>query len=170
MTHSSALIAFEGSRRLRRYLCKDGWRCIRLGSRPQGRGQFGLESRPNGFGVRLDKPHCRYDVASVTECGANPMKIQSLLIASLLLTGTALAEPVPRVGLCPSNYYSQGNYCVPDERAKPAIVRNENCPTGYFSQGNYCIPWKDNTPIAVPKIGVTCPSGYLSQGNYCVEY
>ena len=113
MTHSSALIAFEGSRRLRRYLCKDGWRCIRLGSRPQGRGQFGLESRPNGFGVRLDKPHCRYDVASVTECGANPMKIQSLLIASLLLTGTALAEPVPRVGLCPSHYYSQGNYCIP---------------------------------------------------------
>lgn len=98
------------------------------------------------------------------------MKIQSLLIASILLTGTALAEPVPRVGLCPSHYYSQGNYCVPDERAKPAIVRNENCPTGYFSQGNYCIPWKDNTPIAVPKIGVTCPSGYLSQGNYCVEY
>ena len=98
------------------------------------------------------------------------MKIQNLLIASLLLTGTALADPVPRVGSCPSHYSARGDYCVPDERAKPAIVRNDDCPTGYMIQGNYCVPWKDNSPAAMPKVGDACPSGYFIRGNYCVEY
>lgn len=95
------------------------------------------------------------------------MKIRTMLLLSTLISGTALAQPIPKSGSCPTHYLTNGGYCIPTEGARPAIIKNEDCPIGYLSQGNYCTATK-NAPTAIPKIG-NCPIGYLSNGNYCVK-
>ena len=47
---------------------------------------------------------------------------------------------IPRLGSCPSHYYSSGNYCVgSDANAPHAMPRSGSCPSGYYSSGNYCV-------------------------------
>ena len=77
------------------------------------------------------------------------------------------AMPLPKNGACPSGYTQQGNMCVPNANAKPAIPRNGVCPSGWTQQGNYCVANTANPKVVIPKNG-PCPSGYTQQGNYCV--
>lgn len=49
-----------------------------------------------------------------------------------------LASPVPKVGPCPMNYITSGNYCVPMRGANNAIVKDGQCPMGYYTNGDYC--------------------------------
>ena len=77
------------------------------------------------------------------------------------------ATALPRQGSCPSNYYSSGNYCVPNSGAHPAIPRVGSCPSHYYSSGDYCVANEVGGPHAMPRHG-SCPSGYYSSGDYCV--
>lgn len=76
--------------------------------------------------------------------------------------------PLPKNGACPSGYSAQGNMCVPNSNAKPAIPKNGACPSGWSAQGNYCVAISSNPKTVIPKSG-PCPSGYSAQGNYCVK-
>lgn len=75
--------------------------------------------------------------------------------------------PIPKNGSCPPGYSTQGNTCVPNAGAKPAIPKNGSCPAGWSTHGNYCVAHTANPKTVIPKNG-TCPSGYSTQGNYCV--
>lgn len=55
--------------------------------------------------------------------------------------GQPLPQPKPPGGVCPSNYYASGQYCVPQAGARDAV----------------------------PKIGPTCPSGWYTSGQFCVS-
>jgi hypothetical protein len=47
---------------------------------------------------------------------------------------------IPKHGACPKDYASQGNYCVANQNAKAAFLKNKaTCPFGYIGQGNYCV-------------------------------
>jgi hypothetical protein len=81
---------------------------------------------------------------------------------------TMQAMPISKNGSCPSGYSSQGNMCVPNANAKPAIPKNGSCPSGWSSQGNYCVANGANPKNVIRKNGPG-PSGYSSQGNYCVQ-
>ena len=48
-------------------------------------------------------------------------------------------SPLPRNGRCPSRYSRDGNYCIPQRGAKPAMPRNGRCPSGWNRDGNYCV-------------------------------
>ena len=76
--------------------------------------------------------------------------------------------PIAKNGTCPTGYSAQGNMCVPNANAKPAIPKNGTCPTGWSAQGNYCVANSNNPKTVIPKNG-TCPTGYSAQGNYCVS-
>jgi len=49
------------------------------------------------------------------------------------------AKPIPKLGTCPPGYHGSGKYCVPRERAKPAIEKLGACPPDYYSNGGYCV-------------------------------
>ena len=91
------------------------------------------------------------------------------LFAFVITAGSAYgnATALPRQGSCPSNYYSSGNYCVPNAGAHPAIPRIGSCPSHYYSSGNYCVATDVGGPHAMLRYG-SCPSGYYSSGDYCV--
>lgn len=102
------------------------------------------------------------------------MKISHhITFCMLLLCSHAHADlpaptPIQKEGSCPSNYSSQGNFCVPSSGAKFAIMKLTSCPSGYGSQGSYCVAdW--SARYAIPKGSGSCPSGYGIQGNYCVS-
>jgi hypothetical protein len=47
---------------------------------------------------------------------------------------------IPKHGACPKDYASQGNYCVANQNAKAAVLKNKAiCPSGSNGQGNYCV-------------------------------
>ena len=91
------------------------------------------------------------------------------LLAFATTAGSAYgdATALPRQGSCPSNYYSSGDYCVPNAGARPAIPRIGSCPSHYYSSGNYCVATDVGGPHAMPRHG-SCPSGYYASGDYCV--
>ena len=91
------------------------------------------------------------------------------LFAFVITAGSANgnATALPRQGSCPSNYYSSGEYCVPNAGAHPAIPRIGSCPSHYYSSGNYCVATEWDAPHAMLRYG-SCPSGYYSSGDYCV--
>ncbi len=89
------------------------------------------------------------------------------LLFSPLVTAAADPKPVPKTGACPPGYYSSGNYCVPNQSAKPVIGKDGPCPPGYYSSGNYCLGRPDSKTV-IEKLG-PCPPGYYSSGNYCLR-
>lgn len=58
------------------------------------------------------------------------------MISFILLA--QLAQPVQKVGNCPINYITSGNYCVPLRSATNVVIKDGSCPMGYFTSGNYC--------------------------------
>ena len=83
---------------------------------------------------------------------------------------SALPRPTPLLknGSCPSNYSSEGKYCVPGSMAKFAIPKTGSCPSNYSSEGSYCVA-SGMAKIAIIKEGGSCPSNYASEGSYCVS-
>jgi hypothetical protein len=69
----------------------------------------------------------------------NPMR---QVVALLLLTGTALAEPLPvpkPLGPSespPHGYTSSGAFYVPRAGARDAVAKGAWCPNGFTSSGN----------------------------------
>jgi hypothetical protein len=69
-----------------------------------------------------------------------------VIIIIVLLTGYALAQPLPVAkplgpgGSCPHGYTSSGS-CTPSQRAQDAIAKpaNGTCPLGWTSSGSYCL-------------------------------
>ena len=58
------------------------------------------------------------------------------MISFLLLA--QLAQPVQKIGQCPMNYITNGNYCVPLRRATNAVPQDGQCPLNYYTSGSYC--------------------------------
>ncbi len=78
-----------------------------------------------------------------------------LLLLLLPITVTAESSPaMPKDGVCPIGYHTEGRYCVAS-RAN-------------HTEGRYCVANRANAPSAIPKNGV-CPSGYHTEGRYCVS-
>ena len=79
--------------------------------------------------------------------------------------------PIPKIGaFCPRGYHAEGNMCVPDRGAKPAIAKvGSFCPRGYHAEGSYCVADGPNSKNVFPKSGTFCPRGYHADGDYCVE-
>jgi hypothetical protein len=91
-----------------------------------------------------------------------------LLACSLMLPGAALAQALPKVGTCPSGYYTSGGACVPSSSdPRPALPKVGTCPSGYYTSGDYCLASSGNARHAFPKTG-SCPSGYYTSGDYCL--
>lgn len=64
--------------------------------------------------------------------------------------------------------FAESRYPTPTSDGRQRIPRIGSCPTGYFSSGSFCEALRKDTPAAMPKIkGVSCPSGYFSSGDYC---
>ncbi|PWL23641.1 MAG: hypothetical protein DCO99_00495 [Synechococcus sp. XM-24] len=95
------------------------------------------------------------------------------LALSLLLPAAVWAQqpvrPMPKLGSCPSGYYSSGGYCQPGASARGAIEKNGSCPSGFYSSGNYCLSSASNQRQAIHKRGSSCPSGWFSSGKYCLQ-
>lgn len=81
----------------------------------------------------------------------------------------SLAQPVIKVGACPSGYYQSGNYCKPSSgNARAALPKVGSCPSGYYQSGDYCLASSAQSRNAIPKAG-SCPTGYYASGNYCLS-
>src|SRR5215212_8191047 len=80
---------------------------------------------------------------------------------------TASAQPVPKVGTCPTNYPTSGAYCAPNSMAGPALPRIGLCPTGYNPSGDYCLGQPGAPKAATTRVGA-CPTGFHVSGNYCL--
>lgn len=103
------------------------------------------------------------------------MKLTHCIALSALIAATAVRAEVPaptpiqREGSCPSNYSSQGNFCVPSNGAKFAMLKlGGSCPSNYTSSGAYCVA-DHGAKLAIPNPERrSCPSSYTSSGYYCV--
>lgn len=111
-------------------------------------------------------------LGSAFEIGMTFKIITSLIsLAMVLAAGTTSAQDaLPKIGVCPSGYYSSANYCMPSNaRARPALPKSGACPTGYYQSGSYCLANSSSPRPTIMKRGGTCPSGYFSSGDYCVK-
>lgn len=62
------------------------------------------------------------------------------LVLLLPVANTESGLVIPKNGVCPIGYHTQGNYCVANRGNAPdAILKNGVCPTGYHTEGNYCV-------------------------------
>jgi hypothetical protein len=77
------------------------------------------------------------------------------------------AQPIPKIGNCPSGYSSSGGYCVPGKSSHYAIEKRGSCASGYSTSGDYCLAG-NNAKLAIHKEG-SCPSGWSASGNYCLS-
>ena len=98
------------------------------------------------------------------------------LIAAVGIAQSAFALesiPIPKVGHCPNEYQTQGDFCVPiSERARFVLHRDseiQGCPSGYSVNGNYCVVNYGNIQRAIPKEGMNCPNGWSISGQFCLE-
>ena len=77
--------------------------------------------------------------------------------------------PVIKNGPCPAGYFSPRNkYCVPTEGA-PAIIpkqRGFSCPSDWFTQSEYCVA-SPNAAVNISQISA-CPAGWSANQRYCV--
>ena len=101
-----------------------------------------------------------------------PVKHVLFLIVALCVAPICEAwaqTALPKVGTCPSGFYTSGKYCIPiKDDAHPAMQRAGQCPSGYYTSGKYCVATRKDAPPAVQKNG-TCPSGYYTSGSYCLK-
>lgn len=82
---------------------------------------------------------------------------------------TMQATAIPKDGsFCPNGYHTDGNMCVPDSNAKPAILKNGFCPNSWHTDQNYCVADSENPNNVIAKNGF-CPNGWHTDGNYCVQ-
>ena len=72
------------------------------------------------------------------------------LVVGLALLSPASAQPMPKIGACPSGYHHSGGYCAPGSTAGPAISKTGQCPSGYHASGGYCL---GQEKLATPCIG-----------------
>lgn len=98
------------------------------------------------------------------------------LVAAAFATVPGFAEqpvrPLPKVGSCPTGYYSAGRYCIPGAggHARGAIERiGGACPLGFYSSGSYCLSGASNEREAIPRRGDVCPLGWFTSGAYCLR-
>ena len=77
------------------------------------------------------------------------------------------AQPLPKIGSCPSGYVTSGAYCTPGSGARFAVRKIGSCPSGYSTSGGYCLA-NMAARLAVPKVG-SCPSGFVTSGDYCLS-
>jgi hypothetical protein len=89
------------------------------------------------------------------------------LVVGLALLSPASAQPMPKIGACPSGYHHSGGYCAPSSTAGPAIAKTGQCPTGYHASGDYCLGQKGGRH-AVHRVGA-CPINYGVSGAYCLS-
>jgi hypothetical protein len=93
----------------------------------------------------------------------------SVTLVSSHTIADGLAQPLVKVGACPSGYYQSGNYCKPSGgNARVALPKVGSCPSGYYQSGDYCLASSEKSRNAIPKVG-SCPSGYYASGNYCLS-
>ena len=65
-----------------------------------------------------------------------------LLVSGLFLTAHGeTPNAIPKNGVCPSGYHTEGRYCVGNRHSPPpdALLKNGVCPSGYHSEGRYCV-------------------------------
>jgi hypothetical protein len=89
------------------------------------------------------------------------------LVVGLALLSPASAQPMPKIGACPSGYHHSGGYCAPSSTAGPAIAKTGQCPSEYHPSRDYCLGQK-GARKAVHRVG-TCPVGYHVSGAYCLS-
>jgi hypothetical protein len=62
------------------------------------------------------------------------------LLIMLPSLAVAQAQPLPKIGSCPSGYRDSGGYCAPMTRDAPqAIVKTGQCPSNWMQSGAYCV-------------------------------
>jgi hypothetical protein len=72
-------------------------------------------------------------------------KMIKIIVALMLLTTAASAEPLPQPvgpgGSCPHGYFTSGSYCVPSQGAQDTVPKapNGTCPFGWTSSGSFCL-------------------------------
>jgi hypothetical protein len=92
----------------------------------------------------------------------------ALILFLPFMANAESGQAIPKDGVCPIGYHTEGNYCVASRvNAPDAVAKDGVCPIGYSTQGNYCVANRANPPDAILKNGV-CPTGYHTEGNYCV--
>ena len=78
-----------------------------------------------------------------------------------------VAQPLSKVGSCPSGYSTSGAYCNPGKGGRYAVRKVGSCPSGYSTSGGYCLA-SQGARYAIPKVG-SCPSGSSTSGDYCLK-
>ena len=92
----------------------------------------------------------------------------ALIPLAALGESAMVAQPVVKIGHCPSGYSTSGQYCLPGRQARLALEKRGQCPSGYTTSGAYCLAGGQARP-ALPKLGATCPSGWSPSGDYCLQ-
>lgn len=93
----------------------------------------------------------------------------SVTLFSSHTIANGLAQPLVKVGACPSGYYQSGNYCNPSSgNTRVALPKVGSCPSGYYQSGDYCLASSAQSRNAIQKAG-SCPSGYFASGNHCLS-
>jgi len=90
-----------------------------------------------------------------------------LVLAFPALADVPRAQPIAKIGSCPSGYSQSGNYCNPGSSARYALPKEGSCPSGYSQSGDYCLAGS-SARLAIPRRG-SCPSGYSQSGDYCLS-
>lgn len=78
------------------------------------------------------------------------------------------AQPLAKLGNCPSGYSTSGLYCIPGRQARLALEKRGQCPSGYTASEAYCLASGQARP-ALPRLGPSCPSGWSMSGDYCLR-
>ena len=111
----------------------------------------------------------RPDNASVVHSGH--LELPSMSLIKEEITMTMQAMPIPKKGACPIGYHSDGDMCMPDPGAKPAMLKagSSSAPIGWHTEGDYIVADSTNPRNVIPKTGSSCPLGYHTDGDYYVQ-
>lgn len=115
------------------------------------------------------EPSHRRAVAA-RRCIAAPTRLYQVLLLWCLCFGlnanAVEANPVRKVGACPTGYQTSGGFCRPGRTALGALEKIGPCPSGYQTSGAYCLAGP-RARRAIAKSGA-CPAGHATSGAYCL--
>ncbi len=83
----------------------------------------------------------QYVRTAISLASPSAMLVAGVLLADISYAATVLPSKNHQAK-CPSNYYRDGDYCMPARYAKKGVRKSGKCPSGYFADGEFCMKAK----------------------------